>query len=99
MAPDNCQRNPAYFRGLNHLLNEEPDKAIDVFVEMLAPYHTDEIVVCEIGPVIGTYGGRGTIGVVSAGSSDRPVTFEAAEKLPIFSGRVANRTSSRSRCS
>jgi len=28
-------RNPAYFRGLNHLLNEEPDKAIDVFVEML----------------------------------------------------------------
>lgn len=28
--------NPAYFRGLNHLLNEEPDKAIDVFVEMLA---------------------------------------------------------------
>jgi len=27
--------NPVYFRGLNHLLNEEPDKAIDVFVEML----------------------------------------------------------------
>lgn len=24
-----------YFRGLNHLLNEEPDKAIDVFIEML----------------------------------------------------------------
>jgi lipopolysaccharide biosynthesis regulator YciM len=24
-----------YFRGLNHLLNEEPDKAIDAFVEML----------------------------------------------------------------
>lgn len=32
---DGSQRNPAYFRGLNHLLNEEPDKAIDVFVEML----------------------------------------------------------------
>jgi lipopolysaccharide biosynthesis regulator YciM len=30
-----AQRDPAYFRGLNHLLNEEPDKAIDVFVEML----------------------------------------------------------------
>ncbi len=27
--------NSVYFRGLNHLLNEEPDKAIDVFVEML----------------------------------------------------------------
>lgn len=26
---------PAYFQGLNHLLNEEPDKAIDVFVQML----------------------------------------------------------------
>lgn len=32
---DNCNHNPAYFRGLNHLLNEEPDKAIDVFVQML----------------------------------------------------------------
>jgi len=29
------ETNPVYFRGLNHLLNEEPDKAIDVFVEML----------------------------------------------------------------
>jgi len=29
------EANPVYFRGLNHLLNEEPDKAIDVFVEML----------------------------------------------------------------
>jgi len=27
--------SPAYFQGLNHLLNEEPDKAIDVFVQML----------------------------------------------------------------
>lgn len=26
---------PSYFRGLNYLLNEQPDKAIDVFVEML----------------------------------------------------------------
>lgn len=29
------ETNPAYFRGLNYLLNEEPDKAIDVFVELL----------------------------------------------------------------
>jgi lipopolysaccharide biosynthesis regulator YciM len=29
------ERNPAYFRGLNYLLNEQPDKAIDVFVQML----------------------------------------------------------------
>ena len=29
------EANPVYFKGLNHLLNEEPDKAIDVFVEML----------------------------------------------------------------
>ena len=36
---------------------------IDLFVEMLAPYHTGDIVVGEIGPVIGTHGGRGTIGV------------------------------------
>ena len=36
---------------------------IDLFVEMLAPYHTDDIVIGEIGPVIGTHGGRGTIGV------------------------------------
>lgn len=26
---------PSYFKGLNHLLNEEPDKAIDVFVQLL----------------------------------------------------------------
>jgi DegV family protein with EDD domain len=36
---------------------------VDVFVEMLRPYYTDEIVVGEIGPVIGTHGGRGTIGI------------------------------------
>ena len=29
------ERDPAYFRGLNYLLNEQPDKAIDVFVQML----------------------------------------------------------------
>lgn len=28
-------RDPAYFRGLNYLLNEQPDKAIDVFIKLL----------------------------------------------------------------
>ncbi|MEN8174342.1 MAG: lipopolysaccharide assembly protein LapB [Pseudomonadota bacterium] len=27
--------DPAYFRGLNYLVNEQPDKAIDIFVRML----------------------------------------------------------------
>jgi DegV family protein with EDD domain len=36
---------------------------VDLFVEMLAPHFHGEIVVGEIGPVIGTHGGRGTIGV------------------------------------
>jgi DegV family protein with EDD domain len=36
---------------------------VDLFVEMLAPHYAGEIVVGEIGPVIGTHGGRGTIGV------------------------------------
>ncbi len=28
-------QGPAYFKGLNYLLNEQPDKAIDVFIQML----------------------------------------------------------------
>ncbi|NND75226.1 MAG: DegV family protein [Ilumatobacter sp.] len=36
---------------------------VDAFVEMLRPHYDGEIVVGEIGPVIGTHGGRGTIGV------------------------------------
>ena len=36
---------------------------VDVFVDMLRPIYDGEIVVGEIGPVIGTHGGRGTIGV------------------------------------
>ncbi len=36
---------------------------VDVFVDMLRTHYDDEIVVGEIGPVIGTHGGRGTIGV------------------------------------
>jgi DegV family protein with EDD domain len=36
---------------------------IDLFVDMLTPLYGGDIVVGEIGPVIGTHGGRGTIGV------------------------------------
>lgn len=36
---------------------------VDLFVEMLKPHYDGEIVVGEIGPVIGSHGGRGTIGV------------------------------------
>lgn len=36
-ASDACasEQNPAYFQGLNYLLNEQPDKAIDVFVKLV----------------------------------------------------------------
>ncbi|PLX63631.1 lipopolysaccharide assembly protein LapB [Sedimenticola selenatireducens] len=30
-----ADRSPGYFSGLNYLLNEQPDKAIDVFIKML----------------------------------------------------------------
>ena len=36
---------------------------VDVFVDMLRPHYDGEIVIGEIGPVIGSHGGRGTIGV------------------------------------
>jgi DegV family protein with EDD domain len=36
---------------------------VDAFVDMLRPLYAGEIVVGEIGPVIGTHAGRGTIGV------------------------------------
>lgn len=29
------ESDPIYYKGLNHLLNEEPDKAIDAFIQML----------------------------------------------------------------
>ena len=34
-AKSEREANPVYFQGLNYLLNEESDKAIDVFLEML----------------------------------------------------------------
>ena len=36
---------------------------VDQFVAMLRPHHPGEIVVGDIGPVVGTHAGRGTIGV------------------------------------
>jgi DegV family protein with EDD domain len=36
---------------------------VDTFVDMLRPHYDGEILIGEIGPVIGTHGGRGTIGV------------------------------------
>jgi len=36
---------------------------VDPFVEMLRPFHDGEILVGDIGPVIGSHAGRGTIGV------------------------------------
>jgi DegV family protein with EDD domain len=36
---------------------------VDQFVEMLRPHFAGEIVVGDIGPVVGTHSGRGTIGV------------------------------------
>lgn len=36
---------------------------VDLFVDMLGEHYTGDIVVGEIGPVIGTHGGRGTMGV------------------------------------
>jgi DegV family protein with EDD domain len=36
---------------------------VDEFVELLRPHYDGEIVIGEIGPVIGTHAGRGTIGV------------------------------------
>ena len=36
---------------------------VDAFVDMLRPYYAGEIVVGDIGPVVGTHAGRGTIGI------------------------------------
>ncbi|MSY75779.1 MAG: hypothetical protein F2659_00795, partial [Actinobacteria bacterium] len=36
---------------------------VDQFVEMLRPHYSGGIVVGDIGPVVGTHAGRGTIGI------------------------------------
>jgi DegV family protein with EDD domain len=36
---------------------------VDAFVDMLRPHYHDDIIVGDIGPVVGTHAGRGTIGV------------------------------------
>jgi DegV family protein with EDD domain len=54
----------SYEGGLENLAVLHADCSdVDLFVEMLAPHYPGEIVIGEIGPVIGTHGGRGTIGV------------------------------------
>ena len=54
----------SYEGGLENLAVLHADCSdVDLFVEMLTPHYPGEIVIGEIGPVIGTHGGRGTIGV------------------------------------
>jgi DegV family protein with EDD domain len=49
---------------MDHLAVMHADCAdVDEFVEQLRPYYDGEIVVGQLGPVIGTHAGRGTIGV------------------------------------
>ena len=36
---------------------------VDTFVDMLRPHYNGEIIIGDIGPVVGTHAGRGTIGV------------------------------------
>ena len=36
---------------------------VDQFVDMLRPHYSGEIVVGDIGPVVGSHAGRGTIGI------------------------------------
>ncbi len=52
---------------------------VDQFVAMLRPHHPGEIVVGDIGPVVGTHAGRGTIGV--AFSTSRLTRSEEAPQL------------------
>ena len=49
---------------IDHLAVAHADCSdVDEFVAMLAPHYPGNIVVGQIGPVIGTHAGRGTIGV------------------------------------
>jgi DegV family protein with EDD domain len=54
----------AAVEGLDSLFVLHADcRDVDAFVEMLRPYVDGEIVVGDIGPVVGSHAGRGTIGV------------------------------------
>lgn len=55
---------------------------VDVFVDMLAPHYPGEIVIGEIGPVIGTHGGRGTIGVAYQVTDPPPAEQTTSEDPP-----------------
>ncbi len=54
----------SYDGGIENLAVMHADCSdVDLFVDLLRPHYPGDIVVGEIGPVIGTHGGRGTIGV------------------------------------
>ena len=59
---------------------------VDEFVAMLAPHYQGDIVVGQIGPVIGTHAGRGTIGVAF---HEAAPTLSGSPALP-QSGRPRN---------
>ena len=49
---------------IEHLMVLQADCTdVDAFVAMLRPYWKGEIVVGDIGPVVGTHAGRGTLGI------------------------------------
>ena len=45
---------------------------VDAFVEQLRPHYAGEIVVGDIGPVVGSHAGRGTIGIAYCVASSPP---------------------------
>jgi len=45
---------------------------VDAFVEQLRPHYAGEIVVGDIGPVVGSHAGRGTIGIAYCVASSSP---------------------------
>jgi DegV family protein with EDD domain len=58
------QKVAGYQGRIEHLAVLHADCSdVDAFVEQLRPFAPDDIVVSQIGPVIGTHAGRGTIGV------------------------------------
>ena len=71
--------------GMEHLavLHADCDD-VDEFVAQLRPFYSDEIVVGQIGPVVGAHAGLGTIGVAYQETSSRP--------SPSWAGRTSSLT-------
>jgi DegV family protein with EDD domain len=58
------ERVKSYAGRMEHLAVLHADCSdVDQFVDMVRPYAPEDVVVGQIGPVIGTHAGRGTIGV------------------------------------